>query len=105
MADPELQIRGGPGHPGPEKRGGGTQKKFFTALRASVWSKTKGWGPGPPAPSLDPPQHIGCDWILEYGKFLLVESGILGFGIRYSTQGNPESRIADNWNPEFNKYN
>ena len=39
------------------------------------------------------PPHIRCDGILETGKFLPVESGILGCGIRYSTQGirNPAS--------------
>ena len=39
------------------------------------------------------PPHIRCDGILETGKFLPVESGILGYGIRYSTQGirNPAS--------------
>ena len=37
--------------------------------------------------------HITYDGILESGKFLLVESGILGCGIRYSAQGirNPAS--------------
>ena len=36
--------------------------------------------------------------IAESGKFLLVESGILGFGIRNTAQGiqNP----AKDWNPE-----
>ena len=47
VADPDLQIRGGPGHPDPEIReGGGTiSKKIFPALLASVWSKNKGLGP------------------------------------------------------------
>ena len=32
MVDPDLQIRGGPGHPDPEKRSGGSlQKVFFGA--------------------------------------------------------------------------
>ena len=58
-ADPDLQIRvggggGRAGHPDPEIEGG-SDKKFFSAPRASIWSKNKG-GPGPPrAPSLDPP--------------------------------------------------
>ena len=30
--------------------GGGLQKKFFSVIRASFWSKNKGW-PGPPGPS------------------------------------------------------
>ena len=36
-------------------------QKFFSAFRASIWSKNKG-GPGPPpsprAPPLDPPPHF-----------------------------------------------
>ena len=55
MADPDLQIRGGGGHPDPEITGGGLQKDFFFALRASFWSKNKG-GPGAPrTPPLDSP--------------------------------------------------
>ena len=52
-----LQIREGPGYPDPEMGGGGgvglSSKKLFSALRASVWSKTKavgrggGWGSSP----------------------------------------------------------
>ena len=30
--------------------GGGGQKIFFSVIRASFWSKNKGW-PGPPGPS------------------------------------------------------
>ena len=33
----------------------GSPKCFFSALRASVWSKNKEGGPGPPTPPLDPP--------------------------------------------------
>ena len=59
VADPDLQIRveGGEvqgGHSDPEKRGGSVTKNFFSALRASVWSKNKGGLP-PRAPSLVPP--------------------------------------------------
>ena len=47
VADPDLQIRGD--HPDPEiKRG--PCLNFFSALRASVWSKTK-WGRPPSDPS------------------------------------------------------
>ena len=74
VADPDLEIRGGGGghpdptirggggsHPDPAIRGGGGShpdpeiwkgaglKKFFSALRASVWSQIRG------SPSLDPP--------------------------------------------------
>ena len=64
MADPDLQIRwegGGVGHPDPEiRRGAQSAKKFYSALRASVWSKNKGWGGGggfggQQAPPLDLP--------------------------------------------------
>ena len=52
VADPDLQIRGGRGgHPHPEIRGGWSQKKLFSALRASVWSNNKrGTGPSTPLP-------------------------------------------------------
>ena len=47
MPDPDLKIRGW---------GGRSPKKFFWALRASVWSKNKGDGDRAPwAPPLDPP--------------------------------------------------
>ena len=61
MADPDLHIReegaGGGGHLDPEIRGEGArpQKNFFSALRASFWSKNKGRGRAPQAPLLDPP--------------------------------------------------
>ena len=48
VVDRDLQLRGGGGgHPDPEIReGGGSVKKIFCALQASVWSKNKegGWG-------------------------------------------------------------
>ena len=60
MADPDLQTegRGGRGgHTDPEIKGGGggeAQKKNFSALRASFWSKSEGgWTPW--ALPLDPP--------------------------------------------------
>ena len=72
MANPDLQIREGPGHPDPEimGRGGGGEegclspKKIFSALRASVWSNNKG-GSGPPGPSppLDLPLHLSIEGI------------------------------------------
>ena len=48
VAGPDLQmIRGeGGGHPDPDIRGGSLQKNFFSALRASVWSKEFGGSPG-----------------------------------------------------------
>ena len=41
VADPDLQIRGGGGHPDPEIRGGPVN---FFGLQASFWSKNKGVG-------------------------------------------------------------
>ena len=46
MPDTDLKIR----------RGGGCLKDFFSALRASVWSKNKGGGP-----FLDPPQRTTAE--------------------------------------------
>ena len=42
--------RVGGGHLDPEISGARSQKKFFLALRASVWSKNKGGGGAPPGP-------------------------------------------------------
>ena len=45
MADLDLQIREGGGHPDPEIReGGGQSQNFFSAFRVSVWSKNRGRG-------------------------------------------------------------
>ena len=53
VVDPDRQLSGGGGHPHPEIReGGGSVKKIFWALQASVWSKNKGGGWGCP---MDPP--------------------------------------------------
>ena len=49
MEDPDLQIRGGGGHPDPEIRGT-VSKNIFSTLRASVLSKNKGGGPPGPSP-------------------------------------------------------
>ena len=53
MSDPDLQIRGVPGHhPDPEIEGGGGLKKivFGPSIRTSFWSKNKGGGAGPLGP-------------------------------------------------------
>ena len=57
VPDPDLEIRDGGGHPDPKIRGGGrpVSKKIFSALRASVWSKNKGWARAPRNSPLDPP--------------------------------------------------
>ena len=49
VADPDLQIKGGLGHPDPV-RGRAILKNLFLALRASVWYKKKIRGAGPPGP-------------------------------------------------------
>ena len=57
VADSDLQIRGGGGHPDPEIRGPPPppKKKKIPAVRTSVWSKNKGGGWAPRTPPLDPP--------------------------------------------------
>ena len=52
---PSDRGGGGGGHPDPEKRGASLQKFFFSALRASFWSKNKRGARAPRAPILDPP--------------------------------------------------
>ena len=51
VADPDVVIREGPGHPDPEITGSPVLKNFY-ALRVSVWSNNKGGGGvvGPPGP-------------------------------------------------------
>ena len=57
-----LSDKGGrAGHPDPELRGEGSQKNFFTAFQASVWSKNKvGGGGGVPGPFPWTRLWIGC---------------------------------------------
>ena len=52
VADPDLQISGGPGHPNPETSSGrgGRSQNVFSALQASVWSKNKRRPPPGPLP-------------------------------------------------------
>ena len=52
MADPDLHIRGGPGHPDPEIRG--LQKIFFQPFGPHFGRKYGGVR-APRAPPLDPP--------------------------------------------------
>ena len=57
---------GGPGHSDPEIRGEPGLQIFFSALRASVWSKNKVGGCRVPrAPPLDPPPRPK---VRRYGK-------------------------------------
>ena len=74
MADPDLQIRGGGGchpHAGGDKGGARYQKTFFSALRASVWSKNKG------GPSLDPPLTMATEIKYLSAKNAVVHTGKL----------------------------
>ena len=54
VPDPDFEIRlgGGGDHPDPSIRGGRdwSPKKFFSAFRASVWSKNRGGRGGPAGP-------------------------------------------------------
>ena len=61
VADLDLQIREGGGHPDTEIRGGGATglKNFFSALRASVWSKYNGGGPPGPLSWIPPLEREG----------------------------------------------
>ena len=47
VADPDIQISGGGGHPDHETRGMPGLQRIFLALRSSVWSKDNG-GTAPP---------------------------------------------------------
>ena len=64
----------GGGYPDSEIRGARwSQNKYFSALRASFWSKNKG-GPGPQASPLDPPClpfviSIENGWVIGRGYF------------------------------------
>ena len=57
ISRPSDKDGGGNGHPDPEIRGGPAPPKFFSALRASFWSKNKwgGGGGGKPGPSVPSP--------------------------------------------------
>ena len=67
-ADPDLQIKGGGGHPGPEIRGrDGVQKKFFRLFGPQFGLKIG--GVDPLAPPLDPP----LVWMTDrYSIFLFL---------------------------------
>ena len=45
VPNPDLEIRGGGGHPDPGISGGAGLQKYVSALRALVWSKNRGAGP------------------------------------------------------------
>ena len=56
VVDPDLQIRGVPGHPDPDIRGGGgwSPKKHFWPFGPQSGLKIWGGGQVPQAPPLDP---------------------------------------------------
>ena len=77
LANPDLQIRGGGGHPVPEIRGGNrSQKNFFSALRVSVWSKHKGGGPCPESATARVSQIVSSSRLI-FLKFLLLKKSTL----------------------------
>jgi len=64
---------GGPGHPDPEMRGSQVSIKIFSALQASVWSKSK--APPPPSPGsttgvCGKHSHIVSITLIVWGKKL-----------------------------------
>ena len=74
MPEPDFEIRGGggSGHPDPQIRGGGrSPKKLFWALRASVWSKSKGAQKGR-VPPLDPPLKTWGTCLLDEEVGLVI---------------------------------
>ena len=62
MADPDLQIKGGPGFPFPEIRGEAGLKNFFFGPLGLSWSKNKG-GPGPPGSSPTSATELGSQFL------------------------------------------
>ena len=81
VADRDLHIRGGPVIHTLTLMGGGgrSQNRFFSAFRASVWSKNKGRR----APSLDPPlkmiyARIRTDPVCQFSNLSRVTGTELG---------------------------
>ena len=64
MPDTDLQIRGGGG-------GRGCLKHFFSALRASVWSKNKGGGGGSPGSATEDDCRAFCSPYYNIDKITL----------------------------------
>ena len=54
VADPDFKIRGEPGHPDPEIRGGVSKKKFFLPFGPQIGLKIRDGR----APPLDPPLRM-----------------------------------------------
>ena len=79
--DPDLQIRGGGG--GGEKRRAQCQKKTFSALRASVWSKNKGGGPPGPLP-----------WIRHWNMLSLISSETVDWQLSCLIMGEDLKKMA-----------
>ena len=66
VVDPDLQIRGGGAVIETLRKGGArTQKNFFSALQASVWSKNK-WGGGGGAGPSGPSPGSATEKVLSY---------------------------------------
>ena len=61
VADPDLQIKGGPGFPCPEIRGEAGLQIFFRPLRPQFGLKIR--GPGPPGPSPTSATELGSQFL------------------------------------------
>ena len=75
VLDLDLEVRGDPSSRSLDGgRWGGTSKKFFSALQASVWFKNRGGGRGAPqAPSLDLPLFSHCvSSVLFIKSFVII---------------------------------
>ena len=58
------EMGGGAGHSDPEMAAGAASNKFFSALRASVWSENKVGPRTPQAPPLDPSLQLTAKVLL-----------------------------------------
>ena len=62
MADPGLQIKGGPGFPYPENKGGSRSQNFFGGPFSPPFG-LKIRGPGPPGPSPTSATELGSQFL------------------------------------------
>ena len=80
MPDLDLELRGAPVIQTLRKGAARSPKEFFSALRASAWSKNKGGGEAggeraPRAPPLDPPlDYVAVTYDLCVSFFSLLSS-------------------------------
>ena len=89
---PRDKRGGGRGvHPDPQMTGGGgglgSPKKIFSALRTSVWSKSKEEGGGPPPPPLPRSATViifGL-WTLDFGVITFKLGNFPNFKVHFAT--------------------